>query len=615
MSRIPRAFRLLAALGVFAAAGSALHASSFNGGRVAPVHRFPALDANGDKVSPAERLPRAISFERTCAQCHDVGKMAHGTHFAAGAAKKQSAPQAENWFGSEPWFLCDSNDVCRIAQTPGMAGLSAWEWVKNFARAFPGGGLASDTNAMAEAAGERQRWFVTGPLEKNCMACHQSDGLYDPSEWARQTLRENWSGAPLAASGLARVEGMNARLDASWDPSIAENPDDHLFKVPQKIVYNPASFDDKGRFLFRVGKPKNENCLACHAASEMPAKRHHVVNDVHLKRGMACVDCHRNGMKHKIRTKTCAACHLEPNGEGPKPRHVGFPLVHFEKLSCATCHSGATMRGRRSQVATMRANRIGLYGKARWETDAPFVEEPFFRKDAEGKVQICRRAQTTDGEIFWPIHHDVRPARQARGAAPEKCAACHAPGNAFFEDWENPVYFSAFNLAFMGRPLFKVVLWCVFGFLCLAAAAAAGTVFGRVETRRNWFSALVVAGFAAALVYLAASGAWGWLSGGMTGWALMLHMVAGGALASAAFVLVVLGRPRSGAIRLAWLVLAAATVFTAVMPMMTVFGSEGQLFLLWAHRLSSFAFAAASFAACAAGIWKTKQKRVETAKE
>jgi len=602
MSRLPFV------LGVLFAAVSALHAGSFNGGRVVPVHRLPALDANGDVVNPSERLPRAISFEKTCAQCHNVAKMAKGTHFAAGRAKTAAVPEKENWFAREPWFSCDTNDVCRIAQNPAMVGMSAWEWSKNFARAFPGGGLASDTNAMAEAAGERQRWFVTGPIEKNCMACHQTDGLYDPSEWAKQTLRENWSGAPLAASGLARVEGMNARLNAAWDPSVAENPDDHLFKVPQKIVYNPASFDDKGRFLFRVGKPKNENCLACHAACQVPAKMRQVTTDVHLKRGMACVDCHRNGMKHKVQTKTCAACHLDPNGEGPKPKHVGFPLVHFEKLSCAVCHAGVTTRGRRSQVMTARANRIGLYGKAQWATDAPFVEEPFFRKDADGIVQICRRATTTDGEVCWPFHHDVRPARQARGAAPEKCAACHTYGNAFFEDWENPVYFSAFNLAFLGRPVFKVVLWFVFGFLCLAAAAAAGAAFGRIETRRNWFTALVVFGFAAAVLYLALSGAWGWCAGGMTGWALMLHMVAGGALASAAFVLVLLGRPCTGVLRVLWLVLGAATVFTAVMPMMTVFGSEGQLFLLWAHRLSSFAFAAVSLAACAVSKLKGNVK-------
>lgn len=49
-----------------------------------------------------------------------------------------------------------------------------------------------------------------------------------------------------------------------------------------------------------------------------------------------------------------------------------------------------------------------------------------------------------------------------------------------------------------------------------------------------------------------------------------------------------------------WLLLAAGTVFTAVMPMMAVFGSAGQSFLLWSHRLTALAFAVISVLVCAA---------------
>jgi hypothetical protein len=201
---------------------------------------------------------------------------------------------------------------------------------------------------MSEAAGDRQRWFVTGALEMNCLACHSQDD-YDVSEWAKQTLRENWSGAALAAAGYARVDGMNERLDSSWDSHIAENPDDHLFKVPENITYDPAKFDDKGRATFRVGKPKNENCLACHSAAEADAKSCEMTGDVHLQRGMRCIDCHRNGMDHRMETKSCASCHMEKNGEGPKPVHAGIPLVHFQKLSCAVCRHWDTQ-----PVATLR---------------------------------------------------------------------------------------------------------------------------------------------------------------------------------------------------------------------------------------------------------------------
>ena len=263
----------------------AAFAGEFNGGRTVPVHRFVPVDRDGDKVSVRARMPAAMSQEKTCAQCHDVDKMHGGSHFRAGGTN-----DAVNKVNREPWFLCSTNSgTCRVLTLADRGGLSAWEWVKNFGWAFPGGGLASCPKAMSEAAGDRQRWFVTGALEMNCLACHSQDD-YDVSEWAKQTLRENWSGAALAAAGYARVDGMNERLDSSWDSHIAENPDDHLFKVPENITYDPARFDDKGRATFRVGKPKNENCLACHSAAEADAKSCEMTGDVHLQRGMRCID-------------------------------------------------------------------------------------------------------------------------------------------------------------------------------------------------------------------------------------------------------------------------------------------------------------------------------------
>ncbi|MBO5941045.1 MAG: cytochrome c3 family protein [Kiritimatiellae bacterium] len=589
----------------FAAVALAASAGEFNGGRIVPTHRFVPVDRNGDNVSVGDRMPSAMSQEKTCAQCHSVDKMRGGSHFRSG-----STNDAANKVNKEPWFLCSAGTgACKVVSLSDRGGLSAWEWVKKYGWAFPGGGIATCPKAMAEAAGDRQRWFVTGGLEMNCLACHSQDD-YDVSEWAKQVLRENWSGAALAAAGYARVEGMNERLDASWDRHIAENPDDHLFKVPENIIYNPFKLDDKGRIAFRVGKPKNENCLACHSVAEASATANEVTGDVHLQRGMKCIDCHRNGMDHRIETKSCASCHMEKNGAGPKPSHTGIPLVHFQKLSCAVCHSGVTKGGKRSQIRTMRANRIGIYGRAQWATDIPFIEEPFVRKNNDGKVELCRRAALEGSNyVYWAFSHDVKPARMARGAAPERCEACHSLKSDFFAGYGDPVYFTAFNLAFLGRPMFKVVLWCVFALLCLFAAAAAAHAINRISVKvpqstsnSLWriFKLAVDAGFVFAVLYLAASGAVGWISGGMTWWWLMLHMVAGGALAAAVIVMAVLrhgGNTQCGAssaIWMVWLLLAAATVFTAVMPMMSVFGSEGQEFLLWAHRLVAFVFVAVS---------------------
>ena len=607
MKSIPALLAVLAASFV-AAAGE------FNGGRTVPVHRFVPVDRDGDKVSVRSHAPAAMSQEKTCAQCHDVGRMRGGSHFRSGCTN-----DAVNKVNREPWFLCSSNAALRTVSLADRGGLTAWEWTKTFGWAFPGGGLASCPAAMSEAAGGRQRWFVTGALEMNCLACHSQDG-YDVSEWAKQVLRENWSGAAVAAAGFARVDGMNERLDASWDPHISENPDDHLFKVPENVTYDPSKFDDKGRATFRVGKPKNENCLACHSAAEAGANSSETTVDVHLQRGMRCIDCHRNGMDHRVRTASCASCHMEKGGAGPKPAHAGIPLVHFQKLSCAVCHSGVTQGGRRAQGRTMRANRIGIYGRAQWARDFPFIEEPFVRRNAEGKVELCRRAALEGtNHVYWAFAHDVKPARMARGAAPDRCAACHSVASGFFDGYDDPVYFTAFNLAFLGRPAFKVVLWCVFALLGLFAAAAAAHAINRLAVKASrstehflWgaFKFAVDAVFACAAAYLAVSGVAGWISGGMTWWWLMLHMVAGGAMAAAVAVMAVLrhgehsGRPFAMAGWALWILLAAATVFTAVMPMMSVFGSDGQEFLLWAHRLAALAFVAVSAVLCAISMGK-----------
>ena len=81
-------------------------------------------------------------------------------------------------------------------------------------------------------------------------------------------------------------------------------------------------------------------------------------------------------------------------------------------------------------------------------------------------------------------------------------------------------------------------------------------------------------------------------------------MMAGGTLAGCvALIAIFRAADRTkkfgqGILWLAWLVCAAGTVFTAVMPMMTVYGELGQEVLLWSHRLCAFAFAGVSMLVC-----------------
>ena len=822
-----------------------LGASHWNGGRTVPVHRLAPRDASGSTISSMAALPRPVSTVNTCGQCHEVDSMKGGSHFRTGL----DAGDATSSVAVEPWFWADDKTGTAIpltlhgqegAYTPAQLGLSAWQWTKLFGRSFPGGGIGSDPRAMASADGAKQRWKVTGALEPNCLACHQQGG-YDSSEWARQVLRENWRGAATAASGLALVDGMNERLDETWDVEMrGDNPDDHLFRVPEKTIYDHSRFDSKDRCVFNVGKPKNENCLACHGASEKGMPSFAIAGDVHLQRGLKCIDCHKNGMDHRVATTGCAQCHTGAKGAGPKPVHADIPLVHFQKLACTVCHSGVTAEGKPALVRTSRANRIGIYGRAQWATDCPYIVEPVFVKNAKGvveprrmmwpsglrragkdgklapmppeaamklagdafdvvarveaamalfsdtvglpgtpamdktgalvyrtatndlpfmaatdrvkdelrnllvtifnakveevklKVVACREGKfytinwegavsevtgvapmpadawpigtlSTDGKTFiplvdrwtieqylkvkdneqpitkamvaralknagkdyrylsaglvfsldekgelvetagvaeaqpvsWPIGHDVRPARQARGAAPVKCADCHTGDSQFFLGEITPagpvqeaaapavkqsdllrvcgIYHTVLGSTFAMRPLLKVTLWTIFGLMCLVLAAAAGVALTRLggwfqQNTREFLGGMIKwvldVGLIVCLAYLLLSGVIGWFMGGMTSWLLVGHMIAGGGFAGCAVLLMALRAKErtdklwSGVAWAFWTVFAAGTVFTAVMPMMTVFGSHGQEILLWSHRCVALCFACASCVVC-----------------
>ena len=709
-------------LAAWASAGlCAADPGHWNGGRTVPVHRLAPLDFDGEKVSPSAALPAPISQDKTCGQCHDVAAARGGSHFRTGLDTNDAPASVQ----VEPWFWADEALGLAIplslhgqpgAFAPRDLGLAAFEWTKLFGRSFPGGGIGCDPRAMEEAAGPRQRWFVTGPLEANCLACHQQGNGYDSSEWARQVLRENFTGAAVAASGLSAVEGMNERMHDAW--AGAENPDDHLFNVPQKIVYDLTQFDAKQRCTFPVGKPQAERCLACHAVSEKGMPSHAILGDVHLQRGMTCVDCHKNGMNHRIKTTSCRDCHVEPKGVGPHPCHAGIPLVHFEKLACTTCHAGVTTDGKRAQVRTARANRIGIYGRVQWATDCPYILEPVFMKGADGKIAPHRvawpsyfasvatngtvsplrldavkelkalsgvtngltkalvaaslaelkaatpaadfafighgRLWTADGSnlvasahaaagpVAWPVGHDVRPARMARGANPVKCADCHTGGSDFFQAKIVPAgpfadadvepvsqadlmevcgtYHALLGTTFAMRPMLKIFLWTVFGFVCLFVMAAAAVALNKVA---GWISDstddfiwglakwIVDMGFVVCLLYLAASGVLGWMVGGMSGIWLVFHMCAGGGFAACVLLMLFIRlkertlKVLPGLAWLLWTAFAAGVVFTAVMPMMTVYGEHGQAMLLWSHRCVSLCFLALSCLVC----WLCCRKR------
>jgi Cytochrome c554 and c-prime len=410
--------------------------SHYDGGRVLPVHRISLNDEFGDLIVPGGQNVLPVSTRQTCGQCHDYDTIACGWHF------NMSKTNAVAGRPAQPWFLIDSVSGSQIPMglrdwpglyKPSEIGMSNWQWTHTFGRNMPGGDVGDPADIYAEG-GPHARWEVSGPMEINCFACHSTDKAYDHSEWARLVTRQNFRWAASGALGLGEVLGMGERVGDYWGIMRGLNKDDSIYAVPPHIVYDNSKFDAKSRTILELGKPRNENCLNCHSTTQAGMSSKDIDGDVHLRAGMTCTDCHANGLNHEIArgylgdntgkmdktraTASCAGCHLGGKGAetgrfgAPMPKHVGIPVVHFDKLSCTTCHSGVTEKGELAQVRTSRANRMGIYGRARWVTPQPFIMEPVFVRNADGKIEPRR--------MVWPAYWATRKGAKITPITPEQ---------------------------------------------------------------------------------------------------------------------------------------------------------------------------------------------------
>jgi hypothetical protein len=420
------------------AAGSTFAAveSHYDGGRVIPVHRLALNDEFGDAIVPGAQNVLPVSTRKTCGQCHDYDTIAGGWHF------NMSSTNAVCGRPAQPWFLIDRVSGSQIPMglrdwpglyKPSQIGMSNWQWTHTFGRNMPGGDVSDPVDMYAEG-GPHARWEVSGPLEINCFACHSVDKAYDHSEWARLITRQNFRWAATGALGLGDVLGMGERVKDYWGVLRGLNRDDSAYAVPPHVVYDKSKFDTKNRTILELNKPRNENCLNCHTTTQAGMEGHDIDGDVHLRAGMTCTDCHANGLNHSIArgylgdttgkmdmtraTASCAGCHLGGKGAktgrfgAPMPKHVGIPVTHFDKLSCTACHSGVTKDGDLAQVRTSRANRMGIYGRARWVTAQPFIMEPVFIRNDAGKIEPRR--------MVWPAYWATGTDAKLTPIAPDK---------------------------------------------------------------------------------------------------------------------------------------------------------------------------------------------------
>jgi nitrate/TMAO reductase-like tetraheme cytochrome c subunit len=448
------------------------------------LHNIPLHDAQGKTITPPPAFSddgkpqdsRAAPYStaQTCGKCHDYDTISQGWHFnAAQGNVKPGRP-------GEPWILTDPATHTQIPLSyrgwtgtfkPSEIGVNDYDFVTNFARHFPGGGVAEP--AKIDATDPRMgRMQITGPLEIDCLICHQSTGRYDYDARFTAVKGQDFQWAPSIAAGLgafASFRSAGAMAD-QWHPGGT---------VPSRlpvIRYDRARFDTDNNVLFQVTRraPAN-NCYYCHTSeTELGDARWHSDTDVHLRAGMLCVDCHRNGIDHMITrgyegeskdrsvsdamvdlrarmirrdnattteddahklarkqlqselshidTLTCRGCHMSGRLGSPALVHKGMPPIHFEKLSCTACHSGPTPTPDQTIVHTSLAHKLGLPAPARGRNTAPVIIEPVFLRGGDGKIAPFKMvwpsywARVKDGKLT-----SMLPAEVAKlGALPKQ---------------------------------------------------------------------------------------------------------------------------------------------------------------------------------------------------
>ncbi len=392
-----------------------------DGNRTRAVHTIPLYDDEYNEIRPDDYMAKPFSTRNTCGDCHDYDKIGMGWHF--NASQNITDPGRPG----EPWVLVDESAGVQLPLSyrgwagtwkPQDIGMTEWDFLKEFGRHMPGGDVGDKEEPEPNT---KARWDISGKAEINCLACHNDSSRQSQSEWAIQIGRENFRWAATGASGLGIVQNMASRLPDYYDLVNGFNKDNSYAAVPE-VKYQASNFDAKNRVFFDVNRNGKDNrCYYCHSSvpkNVAPEKIWAWDGDVHLLAGLTCTDCHRNGLDHTISrgyegqskdpaysTLTCRGCHLgDTSGKAfefmggrmaaPRPLHRGLPPVHLEKMTCTACHSGFLPGDKTERIRTARANRLGIHGRAQWDTEVPYIMAPVFVRQEQGKIE--------PHEVMWP---------------------------------------------------------------------------------------------------------------------------------------------------------------------------------------------------------------------
>ncbi len=375
---------------LFGAAGAVLASSqpaqrmevttSARAGDVCPP--FFLRDEAGNVINPVagENADKPYSPKHTCGACHDYEKITQGFHFQQGADEQRPGVLGERcqWVSSPGNFggtWCSPAPLYSYLSPkhnddPHLIDMTSLDFItRGCGKCHPGGGpLEYDRDGkrydqwMADPAsgftpdGENEldgdyykaRWSESGVLEADCLLCHLPE--YDFGARNQQIDQLNFRWAPVAAAGLARIDGSISKDEAVT------------------VTYDASKFDADGKLSPHiVREPRNETCLQCHAKPGWKKRgaNFRARTDVHLAAGLRCVDCHpagsqaadprineremhqfakgddpggqvRNDLDNTVRD--CDSCHTSGEFGAPIATHEGLPPLHLDKIACQTCH-------------------------------------------------------------------------------------------------------------------------------------------------------------------------------------------------------------------------------------------------------------------------------------
>ncbi|MFC1635448.1 hypothetical protein ACFL5Z_11450 [Planctomycetota bacterium] len=417
-----------------------------DGSRAHPIHRIELLAEPSEageeavkvdpNIDPEEEVLLPFSTKQTCGTCHSYGIIAGGWHFNA------VDPNVEHGRPGQPWLYVDARTGTQIPLSyrswpgtykPAQFGLSDREFTKIFGRQMPGGG-PGETDDLDEV----MRQYVSGKLEINCLSCHNGDPRQDqggPAGYAVQVSRGNFRWATAASSGLATVTGSANDMDEMYDPfdPFSVESAQSGKKKPPTIAYHKNVFDYENTVFFDILREvPAHRCYFCH--SNLYIGKEHTEKwacdeDIHMKAGMTCVDCHRNGIAHNINrgypgeektsgnkltaTSSCEGCHLgdkstsDPDGGrlgAPVPEHRGLLAVHFKRLTCTACHSGPWPAAEPHATKTSIAHRLGTPNVNKAREMLPHIASPVFAAREDGKI--------APHKLVWPAFWGVLKGEQ-----------------------------------------------------------------------------------------------------------------------------------------------------------------------------------------------------------